>query len=90
MRSIGCHLIVRVVCLCVCLSLFHQGRAGAAESNLIAGSVQNQDLRRVGQVLVEVKNQEGTLVTTGVSNDAGEFSIPVPADGTYSVSAIQD
>ena len=44
----------------------------------------------MGQVLVEVKNQEGALVTTGVSNDAGEFSIPVPADGTYSVSAIQD
>jgi outer membrane receptor protein involved in Fe transport len=41
-------------------------------------------------VLVEVKNQEGTLVTTGVSNDAGEFSIPVPADETYSVSAVQD
>ena len=44
----------------------------------------------MGQVVVEVKNQEGTLVATGVSNDAGEFRIPVPADGTYSVSAIQD
>ena len=44
----------------------------------------------MGQVLVEVKNQEGALVTTGVSNDAGEFSISVPANGTYSVSAIQD
>jgi outer membrane receptor protein involved in Fe transport len=72
------------------LSVLHQGRAAAAELNLIVGSVQNQDLRRVGQVLVEVKNQEGALVTTGVSNDAGEFSISVPADGTYSVSAIQD
>jgi outer membrane receptor protein involved in Fe transport len=41
-------------------------------------------------VLVEVKDQEGALVTTGVSNDAGEFSIPVPAEGTYSVSAVQD
>ena len=85
------HFIVRSLCLCVvCLSLFQQGLAAAAEPNLITGSVQNQDLRRVGQVLVEVKNQEGTLVTTGVSNSAGEFSIPVPADETYSVSAVQD
>ena len=90
MRSIGCHLIVRVVWLCVCLSLFQQGVAVATEPNLITGSIQNQDLRRVGQVLVEVKNQEGTLVTTGVSNGAGEFSISVPADETYSVSAVLD
>ena len=72
------------------MSFLHQARAFAVEPNHIVGSVQNQDLRRIGQVVVEVKNQEGTLVTTGVSNDAGEFSIPVPADGTYSVSAIQD
>ncbi len=78
------------MCLCACLTLFIQGRAVAAEPHLITGSVQNQDLRRVGQVLVEVKDQEGTLVTTGVSNDAGEFRIPVPAEGTYSVSALQD
>ena len=90
MRPIGCHFIVPVLCLCACLALFLQGRAVAAEPNLITGSVQNQDLRRVGQVLIEVKNQEGTLVTTGVSNSAGEFSIPVPADETYSVSAVQE
>ena len=79
-----------MACLCVCLSFLDQGRAVAAEPILIAGSVQKQDLRRVGQVVVEVKNQEGTLMATGVSNDAGEFRIPIPADGTYSVSAIQD
>ena len=92
MRSIVWgHLIVRSICLCVvCLSFFHQARAVAAEPNLIAGLVQNQDLRRVGQVIVEVKDQEGMLVATGVSNDAGEFRIPVPSDGTYSVSALQD
>ncbi|TKB74884.1 MAG: TonB-dependent receptor [Nitrospira sp.] len=92
MRSIiWSHLIVRSICLCVvCMSFLHQARAFAVEPNHIVGSVQNQDLRRIGQVVVEVKNQEGTLVTTGVSNDAGEFSIPVPADGTYSVSAVQD
>lgn len=90
MRPVGCHFIVRLVCICACLSVFSQSRAVAAESTLITGSVQNQDLRRVGQVVVEVKNQEGALVTTGISNDAGEFSVLVPADGTYSISAVQD
>jgi len=65
----------------------------AAERDLphtIVGTVQNQDLRRVAQVLVEVKNQEWTTVATGITNEAGEFSIAVPSDGTYSVSAVQD
>lgn len=39
---------------------------------------------------MELKNQEGIIVTTGVTNDAGEFAIPVPAKGTYSVSAVRD
>jgi TonB dependent receptor len=72
------------------MSFLHQARAFAVEPNYIVGLVQNQDLRRIGQVVIEVKNQEGTLVTTGVSNDAGEFRILVPAEGTYSVSAVQD
>lgn len=90
MRSLSCYLIVCLVCLWVYLSLFSQGRAIAAEPPLITGTVQNQDLRRVGQAIVEVKDQEGTLVTSGVSNHAGEFEVAVPADGTYSVSAVQD
>lgn len=84
------HFIVRMVCLCICLSCVAQGRAATAEPYVITGSVQNQDLRRVGQVLVEVKNQEGDLVSSGVSDDAGEFSVSVPTRGTYSVSAAQE
>ena len=91
MRPISwCHFCGHFLCLCVCLSMLNVGLAVAAEPNLITGSVQNQDLRRVGQVLVEVKNQEGTLVTSGVSDAAGEFSILVPADETYSISAVQE
>ena len=56
----------------------------------IAGTVQNQDLRRVGQVVVEVKDQEGTVVATTVSNEAGEFAVSVPSNTTYSVSAVQE
>ncbi len=64
--------------------------AAASERRTITGSVQNQDLRRVPQVVVEVKDQEGTVVATGVSNDAGEFSIAISKEGTYSVSAVQE
>jgi outer membrane cobalamin receptor len=60
------------------------------ERRTVTGFVQNQDLRRVPSAIVEVKDQEGQLVVTGVSNDAGEFSVTVPADGTYSVSAVND
>ena len=56
----------------------------------IKGVVQNQDLRRVPQAVIEVKSQEGDMVSTGVSNDAGEFKVTVPAEGTYSVSAVQE
>ncbi len=56
----------------------------------IKGIVQNQDLRRVPQAVIEVKSQEGDLVSTGVSNDAGEFKVTVPEEGTYSVSAVQE
>lgn len=54
----------------------------------ITGSVQNQDLRRVPQAIVEVKDQEGKLVADAVTNDAGEFSVTIPVEGTYSVSAV--
>ena len=56
----------------------------------IKGVVQNQDLRRVPQVVIEVKSQEGEMVSTGVSNEAGEFKISVKEGGTYSVSAVQE
>lgn len=56
----------------------------------IKGIVQNQDLRRVPQAVVEVKNQEGDVISSGVSNDAGEFKVTVSEEGTYSVSAVQE
>ena len=56
----------------------------------ITGTVQNQDLRRVDQAIVQVRDQEGNIVTQGVTNQAGEFSVSVPQEGTYSISAVQD
>jgi hypothetical protein len=64
--------------------------ADSDQNQTIKGVVQNQDLRRVPQAIIEVKNQEGEIVSSGVSNDAGEFKISVPEDGTYSVSAVQE
>jgi len=56
--------------------LFGQVMAMAAEGpgvNLITGLVQNQDLRRVDQAIVQVRDQEGNVVTPCVTNQAGEI-----------------
>lgn len=87
-----CHL-----CLGLILSVFVFGvvpgyaqEPASRPSQTIVGVVQHQDLRRVGQAIVEVKDQEGNLVGTAVANEAGEFAVDIPAAGTYSVSAVQE
>src|SRR5882762_9201244 len=64
--------------------------AGDNETRTITGLVQSQDLRRVDQAIVQVRDQEGNVVTQGVTNQAGEFSVLVSQEGTYSVSAIHE
>src|SRR5574337_1921458 len=51
--------------------------------------VQNQDLRRVDQAIVQVRDQEGNVVIQGVTDQAGEFAVSVSQEGTYSISAVQ-
>ncbi|HMU54136.1 MAG TPA: TonB-dependent receptor [Nitrospira sp.] len=85
-------------CLAVSLSCVLSGTWPAASlhaentppTRVITGAVQNQDLRRVDQAIVEVRDQEGNVVTQGVTNQAGEFSLTVPEDGLFSISAVQD
>ncbi|MDE3119775.1 MAG: TonB-dependent receptor, partial [Nitrospirota bacterium] len=60
------------------------------ERRTITGFVENQDLRRIAQAIVEIRNQEGEVVEAGVTNAAGEFALTVSQEGTYSVSAVQD
>ena len=60
------------------------------ETRTITGLVQNQDLRRVDQAIVQVRDQEGNVVAQGVTNQAGEFTVTVPEEGTYSVNAVQE
>lgn len=70
-------------------ALAEEGRPSEA-MRTITGFVQNQDLRRIPQVIVEVRDQTGQVVADGVTNDAGEFSVTAPIEGTYSVSAVLD
>src|SRR5215467_10702473 len=87
------------VCICLLVAgmfgvgVGHDLPLVAAESELpqtITGSVQHQDLSRVRNAVVEVKNQEGMTVATGITNDAGEFTIALTSAGIYSVSAVQE
>ena len=41
------------------------------ETRTITGLVQNQDFRWVDQAIVQVRDQEGNVVTQGVTNQAG-------------------
>ncbi|MCS6297002.1 MAG: TonB-dependent receptor [Nitrospira sp.] len=84
--------VCRIWAVCLSLALLGPLAAQAQEpasgqGRTITGVVQNQDLRRVPQASVEVKDQEGTVVVTAVANDAGEFTVELPSQGTYSVSA---
>lgn len=56
---------------------------------IITGVVQYEDLRHVSRATVELRNQEGTLVDTQVTNDGGEFIFGVPESGIYSIRANQ-
>jgi outer membrane receptor protein involved in Fe transport len=83
-----------VSCQAVFVQVGSVAQAQPAESSderrTLTGVVENQDLRRIAQAIVEIRDQEGEVVEAAVTNDAGEFSAVVPREGTYSVSAIQD
>lgn len=82
-----------VVCLMGCVVI--QGTmaraeepAPTAEARTVRGVVQHQDLRRVAQATVQLRDEEGTLVEERLTDEAGEFVLTVPAEGTYSISAV--
>lgn len=56
---------------------------------IVTGVVQGEDLRRIGQAQVELRDQEGQLLDTQVSNSSGEFIVAPPRPGIYSVRAVQ-
>ena len=80
-----------VLSLAAIFSLSSPGFSQAApEGFQISGHVQKVDLRRVAQATVELRNQEGVLVTSKSSNDAGEFVLVAPSTGVFSIRAIQE
>jgi len=56
---------------------------------VVTGVVQYEDLRRVPQTKVELRDQEGTLLDTQVTNEGGEFILAPPERGIYSIRATQ-
>ncbi|NGZ02783.1 MAG: hypothetical protein CV090_07010, partial [Nitrospira sp. WS238] len=87
-------LLRKSIVVIVCITAWGGYSDVQAQENdrlpVIRGIVQNQDLRRVSQAVIEVKNQDGDVVSSAVSDDAGEFKITVSEGGTYSVSAVQE
>ena len=67
-----------------------QGGAADPVSQTVTGYVQNADLRRVAQATVELRDQEGTLITSATTTDAGAYTLVAPQDGVFSVQAVQD
>ena len=84
-------IVVIAIWLLLAEGMFAALHAAAGdEKRIITGIVQNQDLRRVDQAIVQVRDQEGNIVVQSITNQAGEFAITVPQEGTYSVSAVLD
>ncbi len=93
--SILCYVIKkyekeRLAFILACTLLLLGTSSALAGSLQIAGHVQNSDLRRVAQATVELRDQEGVLVVSSATDDAGEFTFVAPATGVFSVRAIQE
>lgn len=89
-RALGTWFIMMIALTAVLETLSVVHAEDSERVLTINGVVQNQDLRRVPQATIEAKNQDGEIVSSAVSNDAGEFKIVVSEGGTYSVSAVQE
>ncbi len=90
-RSLWCVVALLLVSLAAVCSFGGPARAQERElsGRPLSGTVQYQDGRRVGQAIVQLRDQEGQVIEEAVSNDAGEFGLAVPREGTYSISAVQ-
>ncbi len=67
-----------------------QSGPAAPAGQTIIGHVHSEDLRHVATVTVELRDQQGALVTSAVTNDRGGFTLHAPHDGEFSIQAVQD
>ena len=65
------------------------GEDGTSKIWVVTGTVQYEDLRRVPQAIVELRDQEGTVIDSHITNEEGEFILSPPDRGIYSIRAIQ-
>ena len=56
---------------------------------VVSGVVQDEDLHRVDQANVELRDQEGQLIESQISDNNGEFILGIPHPGIYSIRAFQ-
>jgi len=87
METRGYLILVFAVLLCFG---FLENSLAVSAGQRITGHVQNTDLRRVPQATVELRDQEGALITTDSSDDAGEFVLIAPGPGVFSIRAIHE
>jgi hypothetical protein len=52
---------------------------------IVSGTIRDGASNGVSGVSVQARNQAGTVVTTGTTNSAGQYVLPVPA-GTYDIA----
>jgi outer membrane receptor protein involved in Fe transport len=87
-KNLGKYVVLSMTI--VCLLGFFETLLAASEGQMITGHVQHGDLRRVAQATVELRDEEGTLVTSHFTDVAGEFLFMAPKPGVFSIRAIQD
>jgi len=88
----GFGLVLCVIGLGVFLTASHtqaMEKDGNKRVWIVTGVVQYEDLRRVPQAKVELRDQEGTVIDTQITNEGGEFILAPPESGIYSIQAIQ-
>ncbi len=56
--------------------------------DLDSDGIQDAGEQSLPSVTVEIRSASGQLIATATTNDAGQFSVPVPAEGAYTVTIV--
>ena len=75
------------VCILACL-LFATYGLGQSSNGTLSGTVSDSARALVPGLTIKIINTETGIVSTGVSNESGAYTVPCLLPGTYSVSAV--
>lgn len=81
--------MVNIGCLGTSQNVRSEDQEVALTSRTITGFVQYPNLQRVTPANVELRDKEGTLITTTGTNESGEFVLVAPHGGIFSIRALQ-